>query len=84
MKSYNHLMEKYLSEDNYFDGVKNATKHKGGKKRKYRRAQFFKAHAEELKPEMLDYAAHFKNAKHTRRRSTTVSAGRSGGLWFPR
>jgi len=65
MKSYNHLMEKYLSEDNYFDGVKNATKHKGGKKRKYRRAQFFKAHAEELKPEMLDYAAHFKNAKHT-------------------
>lgn len=33
MKSYNHLMETYLSEDNYFLAVKNATQHKGGNKR---------------------------------------------------
>ena len=64
MKSYNHLMEQFLSPDNYLLGVKNATRHKGGKKHKYRRARYFKAHAEELMPEILDYAAHFKNAEH--------------------
>lgn len=65
MKSYNHLMEKYLSDQNYYEGIKNATRHKGGKKRKHRKAQYYRNHAEEIKPRMIAYAANFKNAKHT-------------------
>lgn len=65
MKSYNHLYEQYLSEDNYYLAVRNATRHKGGKKRKYRTARYFKAHIEELKNSVLDYAKNFKNEKHT-------------------
>lgn len=64
MKSYNHLFEQYLSEDNYYLAVKNATAHKGGKKRKYRKAQYFKKHADELKPELMYYAEHFYNEHH--------------------
>ena len=64
MKSYNHLFEQYLSEENYYLAVKNATTHKGGKKRKYRKAQYFKTHADELKPELMYYAEHFHNEKH--------------------
>ena len=65
MKSYNHLMEQYLSEDNYYLGVKNATRHKGGKKRKYRKARTVRDHAEELKDYYLEEAMDFKNDKHT-------------------
>ena len=65
MKSYNHLMEQYLSEDNYYLGVKNATRHKGGKKRKYRKARTVRDHAEELKDYYLEEARDFKNDKHT-------------------
>ena len=65
MKSYNHLMEEYLSEENYRLAVRNATKHKGGKKRKYRKARFFRDHVDELMPELLDYAEHFRNEEHT-------------------
>lgn len=64
MKSYNHLYEKYLSDDNYYLAVHNATAHKGGKKRKYRKAQYYKRHADELKEELLEYAANFKNDNH--------------------
>lgn len=64
MKSYNHLYEKFLSDDNYYDAVHNATKHKGGKRKKYRKAQYYKRNKEKLKPELLDYAAHFHNDKH--------------------
>lgn len=64
MKSYNHLMEKYLSRDNYRLGVKNATQHKNGKKHKYKTAKYYKTHVEELEPEILEYAEHFKNEEH--------------------
>lgn len=64
MKSYNHLMEQYLSDQNYYDAVRNATRHKGSKKRKNRRARYYKNHKDELKPRLLAYAANFKNAKH--------------------
>lgn len=46
MKSYNHLWEIYTSDENYYSAVHNATRHKGGKKRKYRKAQYFKNHVE--------------------------------------
>jgi len=58
-------MEQYLSEDNYYLGVKNATRHKGGKKRKYRKARTVRDHAEELKDYYLEEARDFKNDKHT-------------------
>ena len=58
-------MEKYLSDQNYYEGMRNATRKKGGQKRKYRRAQYYRKHMEEIKPRMMAYAANFKNAKHT-------------------
>lgn len=64
MKSYNHLMERYLSDANYFEAVNNACRHKGGKKRKYRKARYIKTHAKELKPYYLAEAANFKNDTH--------------------
>ena len=64
MKSYNHLMERFLSDDNYRLAVRNATIHKGGKKRKYRKERYYRDHVEEKKEEILDYAAHFHNQKH--------------------
>ena len=64
MKSYNHLFEEYISVDNYRLAVKNATQHKGGKKRKYRKAKYFKQHAEEMMPDILEYAANFYNEYH--------------------
>ena len=64
MKSYNHLWEEYISEDNYFSAIRNATCHKGGKKRKHRRAMYYKNHAEELKPDLMKYAAEFRNDQH--------------------
>lgn len=65
MKSYNHLYEKFLSEENYYLAVNNATRHKGGKKRKYQKAQYFKRHVEEMKDEILEYAENFYNDDHT-------------------
>lgn len=64
MKSYNHLYEQYLSDENYYLAIKNATKHKGGHKNKYRRAQFYRDHAEQMKPYIMVYAKYFKNADH--------------------
>lgn len=65
MKSYNHLWEQYLSDENYRFAVHNATVHKGGKKKKYQKAQYFKRHVEELKNEILEYAENFHNDLHT-------------------
>lgn len=65
MKTYNHLFERFISTDNYCLAVKNATKHKGGAKRKFRRAKYYKDNAEELMPSLLYYASHFKSARHT-------------------
>lgn len=57
-------MERYLSEENYRLAVKNAVKHKGGKKRKYRTARYYRDHADEEMPNILKYAADFRNEKH--------------------
>lgn len=64
MKSYSHLWEQYISQENYLLAVHNATCHKGGTKKKYRKARYFKIHAEELMPQMLEYAANFRNDSH--------------------
>lgn len=65
MKSYSHLFEQYISEENYLAAVRSATAHKGGKKRKYRKAAYLKEHKEELMPGILEYAANFRNEAHT-------------------
>lgn len=64
MKSYNHLWERFISEYNYYSAVDNATKHKGGSKRKYQKARYIRKRARKLKDNFLHYAAHFKNANH--------------------
>lgn len=64
MKSYSHLMEAFLSEENYYLAVKNATRHKGGKKRKYACARYYRDNAEKLMPKMMDYANEFYNMQH--------------------
>ena len=64
MKSYNHLFEQYLSVENYNLAVRNATRHKGGKKRKYKRIQYMRDHAEDLMPELMEYAENFYNEQH--------------------
>lgn len=37
MKSYNHLYEQYLSEENYYKGVKNATATREGRSERIKR-----------------------------------------------
>lgn len=64
MKSYNHLYEQYISEDNYFLAVNNATQHKGGKKRKHEKAHYYRIHAVTLKDKLMNYAANFRNDPH--------------------
>ena len=65
MKSYNHLYGKYLSDENYYAAVRNATKHKGGKKRKHQTARYYRDQEEELKPVIIRLARDFRNDKHT-------------------
>ena len=64
MKSYNHLMEQYLTEKNYYLAVHEATKHKSGKKKKYRKAKRLRENADSLKPFYMFLAENFSNAKH--------------------
>lgn len=64
MKSYNHLYEKYLSEDNLYEAVKLATQNKVGKKSKRNKRIYYREHIEELKPKLLNYAENFKHFKH--------------------
>ncbi|MBR6365898.1 MAG: RNA-directed DNA polymerase [Lachnospiraceae bacterium] len=64
MKSYNHLYEEYISDENFPLAVRNATLHKSGNKRKYRKAKYLREHQDELKPELMDYAANFYNDEH--------------------
>lgn len=64
MKSYNHLYEQYVSPANYRLAVRNATKHKGGKRRKFRKAKYYRDHSEKLMPGLLEYADHFHNLRH--------------------
>lgn len=64
MKTYKHLWTQFISDENYYLAVKNATKHKGGDKKKYKEAQYIKNHADELKEEIINYASNFTNSKH--------------------
>ena len=64
MRTYKYLMAEYLSEDNYRLAVKNATKHKGGKKKKFRIAQAYRDNADALCEVMTRLACNFENDPH--------------------
>ena len=64
MKSYSHLYEQYLSDDNYCKGLHNATLHKGGKARKNSKAKWYRDHKDVIKEKMLAFAANFKSDPH--------------------
>ena len=64
MKSYNHLWEKYISEENYYEAVSNATKKKGGKRRKNRLRDMYKKNVEINKNRLLSYAQNYRNDEH--------------------
>lgn len=64
MKSYNHLYEKYLTVENYQEAVKNATRHKGGKQKKNKRARWYRDHMDENQARLMDYAEHFRSEHH--------------------
>lgn len=63
MKSCNHLYEKYLSDENYYIAVHNATLNKSSQSRR-RKAKWLKEHMEQEKDRLMYYAEHFYNAKH--------------------
>ena len=65
MKSYNHLWEKFFTKENYTLGLYNATKHKGGKKRRNKRAKRYRKNADKIYDKMMNYIIDFKSDKHT-------------------
>lgn len=65
MKSYNHLYEKFVSHENYVLAVQNATACKGGKKCRNETLKYIKKHMDELEPNIVQYAIHFRTMKHT-------------------
>ena len=60
MKSYNHLYEKFISEDNIRLAINNACKHKGKRKN----FAELKSHPDSNIQWIRDYAENFKNRKH--------------------
>lgn len=60
MKSYNHLYENFISDDNIKLAIVNACKHKT----RYRRFKELKENPEANIKRTRKYALHFKNAKH--------------------
>lgn len=63
MKSYNHLMKIYLSDDTYEISVHDACLGKHSHRRQAR-AGYIREHKDELKPELIEYARHFYNKPH--------------------
>lgn len=64
MKSYNHLWEIFISDENYYLAVSNATRGKTGKSKKHRRARYYKTHAAEMKDEFMEYVLNYKHRDH--------------------
>ena len=64
MRSYGHLFEQFLSDENYYLAVRNATKRKGGKRRKCRISMRYRENADIYKDRLLRYAENFKGKTH--------------------
>lgn len=67
MKSYNHLMELYLSDDNFYSAVRDACRGKGGKHSRSKKVAKIRYHTDEIKNVILEKAKHFENDAHTPR-----------------
>ena len=63
-KSYNHLYEKFISDENYELAIHNATLNKGGKKKKRKACQYYREHKDELKPQIMAYIENFHPDPH--------------------
>lgn len=63
MKTYKHLYEIYLSDENYNYSVLMASGGKNNKVR-YRKFEYIRDHRDELKDYYINYAANFRNAEH--------------------
>lgn len=61
MKSYNHLWEKFISDENIKLAIKNSSKGK----RERKDVKRIYENPEKYMDEIRNYAEHFKNAKHT-------------------
>ena len=83
MKSYGHLWEEYLSDSNYYAAIQNATRHKGGKKGKAKRARYIREHADEMKAEILEYAANFHPDPHTPKIINDGIQRKKRTIWVP-
>ena len=64
MRSYNHLMEKFLDDDNYYLAVKNATVNKGGRRAKKERRMRIRNNPDPYKKEIMDFAANYISDEH--------------------
>lgn len=64
MKSYNHLTEIYLSDENYYLAVKNACKGKGGKHSRHDRVNVIRNNPDIVKERIMRDASHFVNDVH--------------------
>lgn len=64
MKSYNHLYEQYLADENYTLAIFNATKHKSGLKKKNQTARYYRNNYEALRSSILEYAENFYVPQH--------------------
>lgn len=64
MKSYNHLWEKFISDENYYLAVQNATRHKTRNSKRHKIARYIKCHADEYKDSFLNMMSDYKNKTH--------------------
>lgn len=64
MKSYNHLYEDFINEDNLVSAVKLATQNKVGKKSKRNKKKYYRENLDMLKPKLIRYAENFKHYEH--------------------
>lgn len=63
-KTYRHLWDVFASDENYRLAVKNATKHKSGKRRKYRKARYILERADERKQHIMRMATNPQPIPH--------------------
>lgn len=61
MKSYNHLWEKLIAEENIIKAINNSSKGK----RKRKSVRFIYDNKQKVVPKFQEYADTFKNSKHT-------------------
>lgn len=64
MKSYHHLMEQYLSDENYYDAIREATVNKGGRKAKVARRKKIRENPDLYKDEFMKFAANYVSDEH--------------------